>query len=423
MVEQYFEANHEAPIEAREFGESQLKRLASITDPEKARAAIEAASNLDNTLYTARQTPIRSLFQLTDLQGHRLYLSPEAKNVKMDGYPLGMSNQVIGGNSFSVFTGKVGPWVLVHAVERWEFLWTLHAFGSDMSFYMLLEFPFLLIPIWFAVLRGLSPLKLLAATIAAKGENDLRPINVDARYAELKPLTAALDGLMAQLRGKIDREHAFVQDAAHELRTPMAVISAQAHVLALADTPQARLEAEQRLDLAIARASHLIQQLLQLANVDGQRPVESEALDLAQVVRQQMADAVPTAMARRIELSLDAPDSLPGRLERDAFQSILQNLLDNALRYVQQGGQVVVELLRRDNFYVLAVADNGPGIAEQERSKVFERFYRGTGHDVSGSGLGLAIVKQAAERLGGKVALSGGLGGDGCSFAVSIPIA
>ena len=130
---------------------------------------------------------------------------------------------------------------------------------------------------------------------------------------------------------------------------------------------------------------------------------------------------VPAALKRNMDISLVAPDELSFALEIHAFRSILQNLIDNAIRYGCEGGNIVVELQRRDGNLLLRVADDGPGISESERGRVFERFYRGSGrNDARGSGLGLTIVKQAATRLGGTIQVGPGLSGRGCSFVVEI---
>lgn len=200
----------------------------------------------------------------------------------------------------------------------------------------------------------------------------------------------------------------------------MAVISAQVHVLEKAAGPEERRAAGQRLEQAIARASHLVQQLLDLARIDSAAISTAGAVDVAQMLRHEMAIAAPSAIARDIDLSLEAPDVLLHRLESHAFASIVQNLLGNALRYVRHGGQVAVELAARHGVLVLTVADDGPGIAASEQALVFERFYRVAGNDTSGSGLGLAIVAQAVKRLHGTVRLETGLGGCGCTFIVEL---
>ena len=226
--------------------------------------------------------------------------------------------------------------------------------------------------------------------------------------------------MLSQLRHKVAREHAFVQDAAHEIRTPMAVIIAQAHVMARTDSTQERLAAQEHLDRAIARASHLAQQLLDLAALDDAKSPEQRTLDIAHWLRQLLAQATPAAMERQIELSLDAPDSVMHAVEESALESIVLNLLDNAVRYVQVGGTVLVTLSNDHDKFRIAVQDDGPGIAPDEQTRVFDRFYRGTWHEVTGSGLGLAIVQQACQRLGATVHIGPGLLGRGVGFTVQM---
>ena len=139
-------------------------------------------------------------------------------------------------------------------------------------------------------------------------------------------------------------------------------------------------------------------------------------------MRGALAQAAPQAIARQIELSLDAPDTLPARLDQPAFESIAHNLIDNALRYTPHGGNVAVALRREGAALQLSVQDDGPGIPTSEHQRVFERFYRGAGHAANGSGLGLAIVRQAVLRMGGQVQIGVGVNGKGVGFFVSIPL-
>lgn len=403
------------------LGQSMLASVAGIDQAGEARAVIAATSTLVNASYRDNQVPGAIIMELSDRQGKRLYFSPEGGSAQLAGDTRRLSDASAGGQALRVYKGETARWTVQVAAPTLSRSWLLLRMSGGLTLDMLIAFPFVLLPIWLAVSRGLRPLRELSERIKGKGPGDLAPLRIDSTYAELTPLTSALDRLLGQLRRKIAREHSFVQDAAHELRTPLAVISAQAHVLVMAASPAERAQAGQRMDQALARASHLIRQLLELAHVDSERTQDATMLDVAQLARQELAMLAPAAMAREIELSLDAPDTLPCSLEAHAFQSILQNLLSNAIRYTHDGCQVAVALRQQAGALTLSVADNGPGIPEAQRALVFERFHRGVGHDASGAGLGLSIVAQAAARLRGAVRLSAGPDGKGCEFIVHIP--
>jgi signal transduction histidine kinase len=158
-----------------------------------------------------------------------------------------------------------------------------------------------------------------------------------------------------------------------------------------------------------------------MANIDDGKPAALGDVDVAELVRTELALLAPAALARHIDLVLDAPDTLRWRLDLHAFQAVLHNLVNNAIAYIPAHGRVHVGLRGDGAALVLAVADDGPGIPPAERALVFERFYRGAGHDKPGAGLGLAIVREAAARLGGGVVLVEGIDGKGCRFVVTIP--
>ena len=164
--------------------------------------------------------------------------------------------------------GETPRWRLDIALPLHSFAGILRDDWLGMLLQILIVFPFIFAAVWLAIARALEPLRQLSSGIAARGSDDLTAIDVDPKFDELRPLVSALNSLLLQLRSKVSREHAFVQDAAHELRTPLAVISAQAHVLGMADSVAERRDAESQMDQAIARAAHLIHQLLDLAKFD-----------------------------------------------------------------------------------------------------------------------------------------------------------
>lgn len=346
-------------------------------------------------------------------------IAPDAKRLQfMAGMVVPLE---LDGHRFLLTRGKTARWTLDLALPLHTAYGILRDDWLGLTIGVLLPFPIIFLAVWVAVARGLRPLRALSERIAARSSDDLSPLGVDPRYAELKPLAGALDSLLLQLRGKIGREQAFVQDAAHELRTPLAVISAQAHVLDSAAGGPERQEASQQMAQAIARSAHLIAQLLDLARLDSTPPRQTQRLDVAQLVRNDLAQRVNGAMVRGIDLSLDAPDVLAADLEPQVFRSVFHNLVDNALRYVPEGGSVVVALAASESGLTFSVADNGPGIPPDQQTLVFERFYRGGQSDARGAGLGLAIARQAAGRMHGSLQLSPGPGGRGCLFTLMLP--
>ena len=409
----------------QKYGDAVLASLQDVDNPALAAAALQSTDIWTNI--RRRQIgmlPGISLYELRDAQGRQAYTSPGWQPLPVRDADSNITETTVNGQVHRIYAGRNARWVLTIAEPKRTDAAFLSRNARSLLPYLLLAAPFVLVPVWLSVRSGLRPLQQLASRIARRGRDDLQPVGFNARHHELKPLEQSLDRLFAQLRQKVERERAFVHDAAHEIRTPLAVIAAQAHVMARSPSPAERTQAQAHMEQAIARASHLAQQLLDLAALDeAQRPAPRD-LDVAQWLRAALAQAAPAAMARRIDLSLDAPDTLPARLDLPALESVLHNLLDNAVRYAHAGGTVAVGLRVDDGGGVLhlSVQDDGPGIAPAEQGKVFERFYRGAGHAASGSGLGLAIVRQAVLRLGGQVRLGEGLGGRGAGFFVSIPL-
>lgn len=404
------------------FGGALSQSLVPITDREQAAAVMAATSHwLNVRRREIGRLPGVLLFELRDADGHRTWVSPSLRDVKIDSPGAKLSEITVGGVRHNIFEARSAQWTL-RVVEPVRTDADFLAYNARFLLpYLLLALPFMLVPVWLSVRKGLQPLQQLADGIAQRDPDDLAPLALAVRHRELKPLTGALDRLLARLRHKVERERSFVQDAAHEIRTPLAVITAQAHVLAHADCTQAREQARLQLNHAIDRASHLAQQLLVLAMLDDAQRLAPRRIDVAQAVRQLLAQAAPAAMARGIELALEAPDALWRTVDEPALGSIVQNLVDNAVRYGRPSGNVVVDLRDDGERLMLQVCDDGPGIPAGDQAQVFERFWRGNDHDASGSGLGLSIVRQAALRMGGKVILTAGLGGCGTGFLVSLP--
>jgi two-component system sensor histidine kinase QseC len=363
--------------------------------------------------------PRDMLFRLDDMQGHTAYAAAALQDAPA---PTGAGRATVqlGGRAYWSAVHEARGWRLQVLEPAIEDVAMIPFFNEGLLRSMLIAFPFVLLPLWLAVRRGLRPLRALVDRVQARDPMDFSPLGLQLRHAELQPLVAAIDALLERSRCGIEREKGFVQDAAHELRTPLAVVAAQAHQLAHAG-PADRLAAQHALERAVARASHLVQQLLTLASLDRAGVDRARDVDLVEEVRALLIAAAPRAAERQIEVSFDSPDQCTACLDMPAFHSVMENLLNNARAYCPAGARVAVALEADAERVRLTVADNGPGIAPQEQSRIFERFYRGRAAASSGAGLGLSIVRQALERLGGHIELGPGLDGAGVSFLVDLP--
>jgi two-component system, OmpR family, sensor histidine kinase QseC len=407
----------------RRFAEAVLLSLDSLDDPARARDALGVTAGWVNIRrQQIGRLPGVVLYELRGADGEAVYVSPALQGLELPGETPGMREVQVGGEPHRAYLARSPKWTL-RVVEPWRTTSDILRYNASYILrYLLMSLPFVLLPVWLSARNGLRPLQQFADHIAQRNAADLRPVGLQVRHRELKPLTQALDTLFCKLREKIDRERGFVQDAAHELRTPLAVITAQAHVLARSEDSGERNAAHENLNHAISRASHLARQLLVLASLDDAQQRAVRRIDVAQAVRQLLAQAAPAAMERGIDLSLEAPDKLWCAIDEPALESIVFNLVDNAVRYGKPAGAVTVRLDGDEERLELQVRDDGPGIAPGELELVFERFYRGVGHDMPGSGLGLSIVRQAAARLKGHVTVTQGVKGAGVGFTVSIPV-
>jgi two-component system sensor histidine kinase QseC len=267
---------------------------------------------------------------------------------------------------------------------------------------LLVALPLLGALLWWAVRWGLQPLRRLGQAVGQRDPQALQPIALaaagDTLPAEIAPVVAALNTLFERIAGLIDTERRFTADAAHELRTPIAAIRAQAQVALGAgiDTAE-RTAALQGTLVGCDRAARLVDQLLTLARLETDGEVARESVDLVRVARDVMAGLAPQALARRQELSLDGASSavVPGVPLLIAV--LVRNLVDNALRYSPDGARVQVEVTTGPGHATLRVQDSGPGLADAERARLGERFFRVLGTGSPGSGLGWSIVRRIAQ--------------------------
>lgn len=302
---------------------------------------------------------------------------------------------------------------LLAAETAWRTVWPL-----------LVLLPVLGLGVWLIVGRGLRPLSRLARALEGRRPEAVDLLPEHRLSSEIRPLVRALNGLLQRLSGALDTQKAFVADAAHELRTPLAALRIQAQLLERAADPAARQEALADLQRGVARATRLVEQLLSLARAEAAHdvapsaspavPGAATAVALLPLIETCVLALTPLAIEKGVDLGIENALATSIAGDAEALRVMIGNLLDNAVKYTPPGGRVDVSVGVRDARAFIDIVDTGPGIAPAERERVFDRFYRAHAAPApgafpeQGSGLGLAIVRRIAERHGARIALSEG---------------
>lgn len=353
------------------------------------------------------------VIHIWDGSGRSLYLS-HSHPALPERAELGFSDVLTDEGEWRIYSVQLGPAVVQIAQPQSA----RRALAARMALRtvapLLLLLPLIGWLVWLAVGRGLRPLREIATEVRARDASTLEPLAVRPLPDEVAPLAAALNDLLQRLSHAMDTQRAFVADAAHALRTPLAALQLQSQLVERAESPQARQEAVGRLREGLERLTHLVAQLLTLARQEpGANPPPHEAVDLGALATSVVVDMTQAALDRDIDLGLEASDDAPAIVQgdADALRILLTNLIDNALRYIPRGSRVDVQVgvqaggARGGRAVILTVTDNGPGIPPDECGRVFDRFYRAPDAPTGGSGLGLAIVAEIAQSHGAEVAL------------------
>ena len=258
--------------------------------------------------------------------------------------------------------------------------------------------------IWFGLSRGIAPINALQKRLRARKTDDLSPIDGRNVPVEIEPLVTAMNELLARLASHILAQQRFVADAAHQLKTPLAGLRTQAELGIRGTPPGETLSSLNQIVAGTVRATRLIDQLLLMARAENPDNVQVTAVDVRALTHTQTQQWVDQAISVQIDLGFEAADS-PIFIKGQALllAELLNNLIDNALRYTPAKGQVTVSVSQTDQLVIVAVEDTGQGIPSVERERIFDRFYRVLGTKADGSGLGLAIVRQIAIQHGASI--------------------
>lgn len=312
--------------------------------------------------------------------------------------------------------------------------WFVFVTLNSRGFYLLplvLSLPVLLLPAWLSIRLALRPWSKVAREVATRGPHNLAVLGYSDRHQELSDMVESINALMKSVAESQARERSFIADAAHELRTPLAAM--RVNVEALLGQAEAGRDRTLLTGIvsSVRRATRLVSQLLTLMRSDATGGEEAERVALDELLQDRLAVLSGLAGVRGVELELAAEPDVAVQGQRESLISLVDNLVENAIKYGPEGGMVRVALRRAGApggmgeaapMALLSVEDQGPGIPPALRQRVFDRFFRDPAQSQSGSGLGLAIAQAAAVRHGGRIDLLDGEGG-GLLVQVTLPLA
>lgn len=336
----------------------------------------------------------------------------------------GFRDAEVGGRAWRVYSVRdaEGKVVVQVACSRESLRAELARWAAISSKAAVVVFLLLAAAVWFVICWSLGPAERLQRDIAARDTMAFAPFPTAGLPHELAPLVEAFNGLLQRLEGSVQSERRFIADAAHELRTPLAALLAQTEVARAVGDAAGRDAALARLAEGVARCTRVAEQLLDSARLDaGGDGLRRERVWLYEIVEVVARDFEATARARgqRLLLELGAAEV---EADVDLLGILLRNLIDNALRYGREGGVVTVRCDDQGAAGVtLSVGDDGPGVPEAERARIFERFYRVPGSGPRGSGVGLSLVARIAALHGATLEACEGDAGKGLCVALRFP--
>jgi two-component system OmpR family sensor kinase len=265
--------------------------------------------------------------------------------------------------------------------------------------------PGLMLVTGLVVARSLRPMVRIAGDLDERSADDMTKLPLTGMPSELHPFIASINGLLERMKLVMDRQRRFIADAAHELRTPITALSLQAENLDAVELPEGARERVATLKEGMHRTKHLLEQLLALARQEAGPLGDFPAVPLDRVAKEVMADLLPDAARKGIDIGFELVEPVETRAEPVMIATVIRNLIDNALCFTPRGGRVDIGVYREGNEAVFQIEDTGPGVPPGDIDRIFEPFFRGSRPSGDGTGLGLSIVKRIVGRLGGVVVL------------------
>jgi two-component system sensor histidine kinase QseC len=392
--------------------------------PERQRQALALADRAMRQNGGKEDPPALGVFTVVRAHGRVVHATPGAPLDIAGVQDRAVERHIAGGKEWAVRTLRdraagveVSRMKLGHDMD----LFLSFNAGGFYLLPLLVSLPFLVLPAWLSIRLALRPWRRAADEIAARGPHDLSPI-APPPQREAMAVIDSVNALMRRVEDSAARERRFIADAAHELRTPLAALRVNAEALQRQGAAAAQHELLAGIVRASGRATRLVGQLLLLMRSDAAGAEAARPIALDALVQDRLAALAHVADVRGVELALEAGEGLIVRGQEGALVSLVDNVIDNAIKYSPPGGTVNVTLTRTGGMAQLCVSDSGPGVPEALRERVFERFFRAPDQVQQGSGLGLAIARTAAAAHGGDIAIRAAPDG-GCLICARLPAA
>ena len=404
LVASFTHARHEV----NELYDSELVRLArqvqALLKHNHAAALQAPAEPTVKDLYDDDKDDVRQLaVAVWNAKGELILTDREGMQLQRHSGAAGFVDAQVHGNAWRVYylPSPNGEWLIAagqDVAERRELVTGL-TFGQLMPWLLML--PFLLVAMAWAVRQALQPIRTLTTELQERDAQDLQPVSPLRAPAELQPLLVAMNHLFARIEDTLERERRFTADAAHELRTPLAVLRAQWDVVRRSHSGPEREQAQARFSTGLDRTDRLVMQMLALSRVEARLGSDNTALlhapvDWPRIVEQTMGDCLPLAERRHIELACEWPaegqSALAMQGDSGLLAMLLRNLLDNAIRYAPQSTLVTLRFTADE----MVVENAGPPLSAEDRANLGTRFHRPRGQTEIGSGLGISIVQRIA---------------------------
>ena len=401
--------------------DGQLEYVASHVSVDSGRVRVDRANTYADRL---RDDQIDAVVLQVWRGGRLEYTDDDTTRLPMPA-DNGFADVTVGGHNWHTFALRRGDRIIQVGQaqdERWE---ALARVAVHLLWPLVGAVAALAVALWFGIGQALRPVRTVATELRNRDAERLRPVSAGTVSTEIEPLLTALNEMLGRLDQSFAAQKRFIADAAHELRTPVMALCVQAELAGSAACESERVAALTELRAGAERLSRLTQQLLNMARLDpdAARTAPREQLDLAQLAREAVLEHADAADCKGIDLGLAAVEVASIFGVREHIRMLMRNLVDNALRYTPPGGRVDVCVRKAgEGVAIVEVRDNGPGIPEGERIRVFERFRRGSDQREMGSGLGLAIVKRIAEECNAQADITDGIGGRGACLRIAFPM-